>query len=257
MKFCQNCGKQLADEAKFCDTCGAAAAIDESVELSNESAENASAETTVETADIDATSENAVAAEEAQASEGKKKFVFSKKLCILGGGVLAALIIAAIVIWNVVSLNQYKEKLEQAYESMVYGAELAEDYATLESKVWRNCIYEEDSSETDIYTKDLNGNFYEDFNDALTIFYFGERDNYDTISENVAIVSGYMSELKDCPKKLEDEYKALKELYVAYSDMTDLAVGNSSYSWNTFNEALGNARANYKNALSSAKLLIE
>ena len=66
-----------------------------------------------------------------------------------------------------------------------------------------------------------------------------------------------MSELKDCPEKFEDEYRALKEMYVAYSNLTDLVVGSSSYSLNTFSEALESAKADYKSALSSAKLLLE
>lgn len=256
MRYCNSCGKELADDAKFCDACGTAVGIEESADCGVEVAENTSVETAVESAVVDVTNE-AVAVDEEQPTNGTKKFRLSKKLLIIAGAALVCLIVAAIAIWNATTLKQYKEKLELAYDCMVYGAEVAEDYASLESKVWRNCIYEEESYETDKYTQNSYGEFYEDFNTALTKFYLGESVDYDIVAENVELVNVYMSELKDYPKKYEDEYKALKELYVAYSDMTELVIGDSSYSWNTFNEALNNARADYKSALSSAKLLIE
>lgn len=154
-------------------------------------------------------------------------------------------------------LNWTKTKCKFRYSSITYGAERAESYASLESKVWRNCIYKQSSTETDKYTKNGYGLYYSDFNDALSNFYVGESLTYSAVASNVTIVDGYMSELKDCPKKFENEYKALKELYIAYSDITDLVVGNSSYSWNTFNETLESAKSDYKSALSSAKLLLE
>ena len=175
--------------------------------------------------------------------------------------VLAVLVFAGITIGNAVSIyknvraSAYKEKLESAYEEITYGADMAERYATLERKVWRNCIYEESSPETDKYTKDKNGLYYSDFNDALSEFYDGEESTFLAVYDSVSLVDAYMSELKDCPEKYKSEYLALGELYIAYLDLTDLVVGTSSYSWNTFNEALENAKSNYKSALHAAKLM--
>ncbi len=232
MKFCSNCGKELADGVQFCESCGTAVASDVMVD-------------------------GAVIADAASPEPKKKKFVFSKKMGIIISAVLVAVIIAGIVIGNKVSLNQYKEKLESAYDYMTYSALKAENYASLQSKVWRNCIYEQSSTETDKYTKDEKGKFYDDFNDALSSFYSGEIITYMSVDTNVSAVNDLMSELKDCPEKYEDEYKALKELYVAYSELTDLVVGSSTYSWTTFSEALESAKTHYKSALSSARLLLE
>lgn len=231
MKYCSNCGKELADGVQFCESCGTALTSNVMVE-------------------------EAVVDEVVSPAPKKYKFVLTKKLGIIIGVVLVAAIIAGVVIGNIVSLNQYREKLEEAYDKMIYGAQRAEEYASLQSKVWRNCIYEDESAETDKYTKDRNGRFYDDFNDALSSFYKGEALSRIEIYNNVSDVDTYMSELKDCPDKFEDEYRALKELYVAYSGLTDLVVGDSSYSYNSFSEALESARSNYKSALSSAKLLI-
>lgn len=66
-----------------------------------------------------------------------------------------------------------------------------------------------------------------------------------------------MTKLKNCPEKLKDEYRAIKEMYVAFYELTDMVIGNSSYSYNSFSEALESARSNFKSARSTAKVLIE
>ncbi|MGN0505869.1 MAG: hypothetical protein ACI4FZ_04865, partial [Lachnospiraceae bacterium] len=70
-------------------------------------------------------------------------------------------------------------------------------------------------------------------------------------------VNSSMTKLKNCPEKLKDEYRAIKEMYVAFYELTDMVIGNSSYSYNSFSEALESARSNFKSARSTAKLLIE
>lgn len=249
MKFCQNCGKELLEETKFCEGCGTAIPTVDA---------NAVSESQVGTQENipEPTTEDAVIIETFPVKI-KKKIVLSKKSSLFIGVALAVLIIIGIVIGKTVSLNKYKQNLESAYDSITYGAEQAESYASLQSKVWRNCIYEQSSTETDKYTKNEYGRYYSDFNDALSSFYDGESLTYSLVSLNVTTVDGYMTKLKDCPEKFEDEYRALKELYIAYSDLTDLVVGTSSYSWNTFSETLEDAKADYKSALSSAKLLLE
>lgn len=250
MKFCEKCGKELLEGAKFCEGCGTAIETDSAENVSD--SHNATQESAV-----DATTENVTNVETVSPVNVRKKIVLSKKSLMIIISIIVLLIIGGIVIARGISLNNYKEKLESAYSSITYGAERAESYASLESKVWRNCIYKQSSTETDKYTKNGYGLYYSDFNDALSNFYVGESLTYSAVASNVTIVDGYMSELKDCPKKFENEYKALKELYIAYSDITDLVVGNSSYSWNTFNETLESAKSDYKSALSSAKLLLE
>lgn len=257
MEFCSNCEKELTDDKNCCESCGTPVVNQPGTD------EKTSVDTFIEGDTTDAKNGDVEITERAPSVKGKKKFAFSKKFFIIGGAVLAVLLIAAVIIGNIVSsnmhkekLNMYREKFELAFDKMTYGAQKSEAYATLERKVWRNCIYEDGSAETDKYTKDGNGRFYDDFNDALSSFYDGESLNWLTILANSSEVDTLMAELKDCPEEFEDEYRALKELYIAYSGLTDLVLGDSSYSYNSFSEALENARSDYKNALSSTKLLI-
>ncbi|MDD6478965.1 MAG: zinc ribbon domain-containing protein [Oscillospiraceae bacterium] len=248
MKFCQKCGKQLLDDARFCEFCGTAV-----IENDEDAAE---IQPVTEESDVEITREEVVS-EQLLEKVFKKKFVLTKKLMAILACTLAGLVVIGVVIGNAISQNKYKEKLEAVYDDITYGAEKAESHASLQSKVWRNCIYEQSSSETDKYTKNEYGSYYSDFNDALASFYEGESLTYSLVSLNVSSVDAQMSKLKDCPKKYEDEYKALKELYVSYSELADLVIGNSSYSWTTFSEALESAKSDYKSALSSARLLLD
>lgn len=231
MKFCSKCGKQLSDEIMFCDACGAR----------------------VESVDV-TTNANI------KANSVKKP---NKKKLVIIAIALVALIVAGTVAGITISNNnaeteieEYEDSLEETYELMITGAEKAEDYCSLKSKVWRNCIYENDDYETNKYTKDSYGWFYDDFNDALWAFEEGESLVYNAISDNKTEVDELIDDLKDYPDELEDEYKAIKELYVAYSEMVDLAIGDSTYSWNTFSEALENAKSDFKSAKSSAEVSI-
>ena len=245
MKFCQKCGKELLDEVKFCDACGTA------VEVVIEN-QDAVAENTTE----DVTETEAVAEEKVVVSPLKKVFS-SKKIMVVAAGAIAVLVIVGILIGNAISLNKYEDKMEKAYDTMVSSAADAEKYCSLQSKVWRNSIYEQSNTETDKYTKDENGRFYSDFNDALGSFYDGEGLLYLSVSLSISDVDNYMSELKKAPKKFEEEYAALKQLYVAYSDLADLVIGTSSYSLNSFNDALESAKSSYKSAESSARLVLK
>ena len=65
-----------------------------------------------------------------------------------------------------------------------------------------------------------------------------------------------MNKLKDYPSKYEEEYKSLKKLYTAYSNLADLVIGDSSYSWTTFSEALERAKADFKTARAEAETVL-
>lgn len=261
MKLCQKCGAELADDAKFCKMCGE---MCNTLTTSQDSQMENGAEQNEEDAGTVSREEKSQLSTEINGNkipENKRKKKISKKGAIITGAIIIVLailvsIIVCIIV-NVTSMNNYKKQLEEVYDDMIWGAEKAEYYCSLESKVWRNCIYEDSSSETDKYTKDEYGYFYSDFNDALASFYDGESATYSYVYLCVSGVDSSMAELKNCPEKLKDEYIAIKEMYVAFSELTDLVIGNSSYSYNTFTEALGSARSNFKSARSTAKILIE
>lgn len=263
--FCEKCGNEIANESKFCPSCGAANAnVTQQEEVSvNQNTEPQTQEAPVQTEQIPAASD--VAAENVPPVYAPPKATLQYKInkigktkaLAIGGAALVALVVIIAVVISSISTASYKGKLEEAYTEIQTAAEYAESYATLESKVWYNCIQENESTETDEYTQDEYGYFHDDFNDALSEFYSGEYLTYSMVSSKTTTINSLMSELKDPPSKFEDEYQALRELYVAYSDMADLVIGDSSYSYNTFSEALNNAKSSYKNASSNARSYLE
>ncbi len=267
--FCEKCGQEIAKESKFCPSCGAANvnATQQEEVLVNQNTEPQTQESPIQEEvvanEAGVITENAPPVYQAPFQEQKEtlqekinKFGKTKVIAIGGAALVALVVIIAIVITSISSAS-YKGKLEEAYTEIQAAAEYAEDYASLESKVWYNCIQENESTETDEYTQDEYGIFYDDFNDALSDFYLGEYSTYSIVNSKTQTINSLMSELKDPPSKFEDEYQALRELYVAYSDMADLVIGDSSYSYNTFSEALNNAKASYKNASSNARSYLE
>lgn len=246
MGYCQNCGKELSGSEKFCLFCGKSV-MDGDFEYGDGTKDSNTA--------------NSFAFGVKENGSDKENPVFSRKIkrriFVVIGAAICALVLLGIIVTNGISSHNYKKQLSKAYETIKSGAELAKSYATLESKVWWNCIHENTSSETDIYTKNEYGRFYSDFNDALASFYSGESLTRGAVSVNVEKVDRVMPKLKKHPKKFEEEYETLRELYVAYSDLTDLVLGDTSHSLNSFTEALNEAISNYKTALSAAKLLFE
>lgn len=262
MKFCTNCGKELKEGARFCETCGfAVSGLD--IEVDNTIApEILNEETPVQTevsGDVsnEATYQLQITDTVGNYPVAKPRVKFTKQSLIIAAAVVVIAIIAGIFVSNSIAMNKYKEKLENTYNLILSSAEEAEDYATLESKVWRNVIEKDSSWETDKYTKNASGYYYSDFNDALSNFYDGEVSTYYSVLEDNEAIGKQLSELKDCPEKFEEEYKALKELYVKYSALADLVIGDSSYSCNSFSSALESAKTDYKTAKSSAQLIVE
>ncbi len=263
--FCEKCGQEIANESKFCSSCGAANvnATQQEEVLGKQNTELQTQEAPIQeepvATEASVITENAPPVYQAPFQEQKETVqdkinkIGKTKVLAIGGAVLVALVVIITVVITSISSASYKGKLEEAYTEIQAAAEYAEDYASLESKVWRNSINENESTETDEYTQDEYGRFYDDFNDALSDFYLGEYSTYSIVSTKTSTINTLMSELKDPPSKFKDEYQALRELYVAYSDMADLVIGDSSYSCNSFTEALDNAKASYKNAFSNAR----
>ncbi len=282
MGFCYNCGKEIKENEKFCSSCGAAVTVEKTT-VEVETVDATVTEPVVTTIDKPVTQEVVAEMPVAQETvtpipvvqetsapmpiqqtigvETKPKKKLNKKLIILISVITAVAITIAIIL-GVLSNSgsdsgDYKDDLEEAYELISTTAEEAESYCSLQSKVWRNCIMETDSYETDKYTKSSYGYFYDDFNTALYAFYSGESETRELIESNNEKIDEIMSDLKDAPEKYEEEYKAIREMYVAYSELADLVVGDSTYSWTTFDNALEDAKSNYKEAKSAAKVLIE
>ena len=264
MKYCSQCRTWETDIAAYCKRCGTL--------LQSSNMENADYSAKNDNPSIPPNTQNTpesgapqfdsaisvISTETPNLPSGKKK----KTIIILAVVLSLCMVlgVVAIVVGNNIKkakeLEKYKKLLDETYEEICDNAKKAESYATLESKVWRNCIYENDSYETDNYTKNEYGMFYDDFNTALLSFYIGESSTRKSVEGNDEHIKECMSELKDYPPEYEEEYKTLKKLYTSYSTLADFVLGDSSYSWTTFNEALEKAKSDYKTAKAEADTIL-
>ena len=136
------------------------------------------------------------------------------------------------------AFNSYIDNLTEIMMIMLTGGAKAEELNNLTAKVWQNSIYEESDPETDEFTKDSRGIFYDDFNDALSSLYFDDssQDSISEIEENQELVQLMMKDLQNPPEGLENCYETVTDLYTAYRSLTDLAI-NPSGSLQSFSEA--------------------
>ncbi len=253
--FCEKCGSQLSQNAKFCSECGSPNPMYQEATVVQSVQQEAAP-----TPEFIAPTPVAVSVTPQQPTKPKKTNKLWLLIPVILLPVIAVVLIFAIIILAALGFSlggsSYKNKMSDAYDKIVLAADVAENYCSLQSKVWYNCIYEKESWETDEYTQNSYGRFYDDFNDALSEFYTGESANYESVKSATQEIDALMIELKDCPSKYKDDYQSLKELYVAYSDLADLVIGDSTYSYNSFNAALEEAKSNYKSAESDARIAI-
>ena len=133
------------------------------------------------------------------------------------------------------SKTTYANNLEVACNTMIIGCGQAETLLNEILDVWNNSIYKVEDESTDAYTKpdDGNGNFYEDFNDALSTLYadkaFSEK--ITELQKNQSEVIPLMQSLKNPPKGYEEAYTSIVEFYDTYCGLTNLAItlNNGSY----------------------------
>ena len=257
--FCKKCGNEIDSNGKFCSVCG------EPVELIGEEVETKKVFDETER-DLGENTQNANTdktasdfSTETNQVDAKKGKTWLKLLIIFGSisVVFFVFIVIAIIVINIISTTAYKNKLQDVYEQIQAGATDAESYISLESKVWRNTIFEDRSIETDEYTQDDYGIFHDDFNDALSEYFDSNYLTYTFIELNREEVDSLMSELKNPPSKYEEEYRAIQNLYIAYCDMTDLVVGNTSHSLNSFTEAMNSSISDYNSAESAVRMYLD
>lgn len=223
--FCPECGAELEDGSDFCSKCGCP--IDEAVlenDLKDEVLEQPTSEIT-ETADSD--------------KEEKVKNPKSRKKGLIFA-IIAIVLVIIIVVVAVISVQgsrtkakseQYLENFEIITTEMLLGAAQAETSGNLIKSVWYNCIFEEKDSDTDVYTRENDGygDFYEDFNDALSNL-FSDSDfieDIDYIEEIQDEVASLMKEMQNPPEEYEEAYDDLEEAYDVFYEFTSLVVSPS------------------------------
>lgn len=272
---CSNCDKVISDKAKICPQCGQPVVL----------------ETTEKKAPVVLLCEECgtvipegmeacpncgcpVSMEEEVADECPQKVeVTSVKLQPIAKNTKKHIIIAIVSIIAIIAAffvgNNVKQKklaeeeaqrkavyasnLETASFTMLMGAIEAEDAGNLIKKVWYNKIYNEYDSETNKYTRGAS-----DFNEALSnLFADSEfRATLSSIETNQDTVAGLMKKLKNPPEEFEDAYDAIKELYDAYTKLTNLAT-NPSGSLQSYSQNFNNADTEVVNCYEAMQMYID
>ena len=122
--------------------------------------------------------------------------------------------------------RSYMIRMEDCSYKMLEGAAKAEDACNKIVAVWNNCIWTKEDSETDRYTKDENGYFYSDFNDALKNL--ANDEDFDKlrndIRDNLEEVQYDMKDLQKPPKGCEQMYDLFMNFYDEYYDLVYCAI---------------------------------
>lgn len=143
MRYCPICSKELQDDMQFCPSCG----------------------TSVQITDEDPMPNRATYVGEPIPKKKHKGIVVIIILLILIAG-------AWFLYSNASSVNTYNQFVD-LYNTIADGARKAETANILITDVWKNSIFQTSDEETDKYTKANGGSgqFYDDFNDALSSLY--------------------------------------------------------------------------------------
>ena len=153
--------------------------------------------------------------------------------------------------------REYASTLETASYTVLLGAGSAERACNLIKSVWYNAIYEERDSETDPYTRP-HGYFVSDFNDALSNLFSDTSFSslISTIETNQESAAGLMKDLRNPPEEYAEAYEAVKELYAAYKDLTNLAT-NPTGSLKTFSDNFASADTEAVNCYEALQMYID
>lgn len=259
---CPECGQEISDKAKKCIHCGKVFVeekpANEEIKCSECGAVLAKTDEICPTCgcpieELKADEPQKVEVTNVKLSVNKKKVKIIRGVAI----VIVAVIIAVVGIKLISEKNAKKEYVDN-YEKLIYlildGASDAESAGGLIHDVWYNTIYEEDDSKTDKYTKDSNGEFYDDFNISLMMLMLSDSftSDIDDIKRNQEQVQKMMKDMKNPPEGYEDAYDALKDFYNAYTKLVNLAIdpsGNLSGYTSDFNKADSETMNTYKAAL--------
>lgn len=190
---CPECGKEISDKVQACPHCGYPLATEGKLNVP------------------------------AMPDTVSRKSQIGK--IIAGLIVIALLVIVVVYGIGVQQEKAYIEKLELASSTMLLGASTSENTLDLIGTIWYNAIYEENDTATDQYTKP-RGFFVDDFNIALMNYF--TSDPYlsasSVIETNKSDVQVLMQEVQNPPKKLQNSYETITELFVAYQSLTNFAL---------------------------------
>lgn len=156
-------------------------------------------------------------------------------------------------------IKEYKENYEAAFNKMLDGALASEEFGRLYGTVWYNSIRKVDDEETDKFTKDSEGNFYDDFNEALDKIWADEESyrKAKSIEDNQNEVQNLMNKLINPAEECKESYEAIKEMYDNYVAFTNLILFPSGHSYNTYLEDFNDTDTNMANSVDKVRLYID
>ena len=151
---------------------------------------------------------------------------------------------------------EYQKNYDTAVYSMLDNSANGEKLLNELLDVWHNSIWQIEDDEIDIYTKDANGNFYEDFNDALDVYYSSEafNDKYNEIVSNDNDIRTIVHSLNNPPKKFETAYEKFIDYYSWYSEFIDLAMNQNNLSYKEVSEQYDSLEDEFKGIYSKAQM---
>ena len=161
------------------------------------------------------------------------------------GWIIALVIITALGIvgkWQY-DIYNYGINLHNAAYYIMTSSEQLEDAAIKFLTVWNNSIYEIQDDETDKYTRNEDGTFYSDFNEALDLV-IADRDYQRTLEkaeEARTEASDLMGKLTNPPRRYEEAYRNMKTLYSDYMAFYNIVV-NPNGNYSTYSDKFEQAR---------------
>lgn len=244
---CPECGKSVSDLAKACPECGYPIAGEDKSNINLQQVELASV----------------------NLSKMKKS---STKAIITIVCVIMVCVISIFTGMNVYNNIQeqkaaeeaaiisatYKSNLSTAKTTMLISAIEAETACNLIKSVWYNCIYEVSDTKTNKYTKKNSYSFYDDFNDALANLFWDEDflETQANIASSQETVASLMKKLTNPPDEHKEAYEAIKDLYDAYLDLTNLAV-NPSGNLTTYSSNFNDADTEFANCYDKMDMYVD
>ena len=267
---CKNCGKDVSDRAKVCPHCGTQLIEDEVTQPQPIICEECGAEIP-QGADscpncgcpvpVDG-EENTEAPQKVELTSVKIPKLDQRKKKIVVGSIIGVIVLIAAISLIISQMRQataaqlsadYSENISTVSAAILSSATQTEEAGNLIHDVWYKCIFEENAPETNEYTRP-NGYYLDDFNDALANLFSDETfsQQLSSIKNDQETVTDLMRKMSDPPEEFEDAYEALRELFDAYTEFTNLVInpsGNLQTFTSNFNDA-DSALLNCYNAMS-------
>ena len=256
--ICPECGKEISSKASSCPNCGCPISIGESI---NES-ENIGApinndlETKNTIAEMQTNQTKAVN-NPSKPKKGKMGLiigiVFGLLVAVSGGFLYyqnekkkaeeaAAEAARLEEEQKQKEINEFVDNFNEAYRLIVSNSITTEECGNMIYKVWSNTIFHTDDEETDPYTKQSTGEFYDDFNDAIAVLFadssFSEK--YQGIVEDKDKITDLLRMLTNPPEEYSKHYDLLEKMYNTHVDLVN-CVSNPKGNLTQFYEKFSNA----------------